>query len=184
MKGKITIGAIALCCALGLSADDSIETTQISNDNSFNRVLQYWRPNQGQMKKRPGGTIAQDPGGRSGSCMRITNTPAGFVALYSAALIPVDTKTDTFKLSLWVCGKGAFRIGFYSYDAKRKYVSSELEGATAVDSGEWIRKEYTIPASKFRGAPEYVRIAMEVNPGTADLRFDDFSGVRETRLVP
>lgn len=43
-------------------------------------------------------------------------------------------------------------------------------------------KDYTIPASKLNGDVGNVRIAIEVNPGAADLYFDDFSGVKETAL--
>ena len=134
------------------------------------------------MQKRPGGEIKKAPNGRSGSCMQITNTDKSFSALYSRALIPADKNTDTFKLSVWVRGKGAFRIGFYAYAKDGKYVSSYMEPATVIDSGEWVKKDYTIPASKLDGDVGNVRIAIEVNPGAADLYFDDFSGVKETAL--
>ena len=140
---KITIGTLALCFALGLAANDDIETTRIKNDNSFDEVLGYWNANEGMMQKRPGGEIKKAPNGRSGSCMQITNTDKSFSALYSRALIPADKNTDTFKLSVWVRGKGAFRIGFYTYAKDRKYVSSYMEPATVIDSGEWVKKDYT-----------------------------------------
>ena len=54
---KITIGTLALCFALGLAANDDIETTRIKNDNSFDEVLGYWNANEGMMQKRPGGEI-------------------------------------------------------------------------------------------------------------------------------
>lgn len=179
---KITIGTLALCFALGLAANDDIETTRIKNDNSFDEVLGYWNANEGMMQKRPGGEIKKAPNGRSGSCMQITNTDKSFSALYSRALIPADKNTDTFKLSVWVRGKGAFQIGFYAYAKDGKYVSSYMEPATVIDSGEWVKKDYTIPASKLNGDVGNVRIAIEVNPGAADLYFDDFSGVKETAL--
>ena len=82
---KITIGTLALCFALGLAANDDIETTRIKNDNSFDEVLGYWNANEGMMQKRPGGEIKKAPNGRSGSCMQITNTDKSFSALYSCA---------------------------------------------------------------------------------------------------
>ena len=102
--------------------------------------------------------------------MQITNTDKSFSALYSRALIPADKNTDTFKLSVWVRGKGAFRIGFYTYAKDRKYVSSYMEPATVIDSGEWVKKDYTIPASKLDGDVGNVRIAIEVNPGRSLFR--------------
>ena len=50
---KITIGTLALCFALGLAANDDIETTRIKNDNSFDEVLGYWNADRaGQSEKR------------------------------------------------------------------------------------------------------------------------------------
>ena len=54
---KITIGTLTLCFALGLAANDDIETARIKNDNSFDEVLGYWNANEGMMQKRPGGEI-------------------------------------------------------------------------------------------------------------------------------
>lgn len=182
---KLTLAMFAgLLCAFGLAANDDVETAEIKNDNSFDQVYGYWCANEGMMKHRPGGAVKKADGGRSGSCMQITNTEKSFSALYSRALIPVDLKADTFKLSFWVKGKGSFKLGFYCYDKNKKFVTAYMEPAMKIDSPAWVKKDFVIPASKIKGSVALVRIAMEVHPGAADLSFDDFSGIKETRLPP
>ena len=51
---KITIGTLALCFALGLAANDDIETTRIKNEDSCDEGLGYWNANEGMIQKRPG----------------------------------------------------------------------------------------------------------------------------------
>ncbi len=183
MMKKLAVAFAALAASsIGFAAEE-VETLEIKNDNSFDQVVGWWCENTGMMKQRPGGVIAKAPDGRSGSCMKIANTETGFVSLYSRALIPADPAADTFKMSVYVKGKGKFRLGFYTYaKADKKYISTHLEPATEVDSPEWVKKDYTIPASKLKGPVGFVRIAMELQPGAAELYFDDFSGVKETAL--
>ena len=182
MMKKLAVAFAALTlCASGLSAAE-VESLEIKNDNSFDQVFGWWCENAGRMKRCPGGVIAKAPDGRSGNCMKITNTEKGFVSLYSRALIPADPAADTFKMSFYVKGKGKYRVGFYTYAKDKKYISTYLEPATEVDSTEWGKKDYTIPGSKLKGAVGFARIAIELQPGAAELYFDDFSGVKETAL--
>ena len=182
MMKKLAVAFAAFAvCSLGFAAEE-VESVEIKNDNAFDQVAGYWCNNGGMMKHRPGGVIAKAPGGRSGTCMKITNTATSFCALYSRSLIPVTPAADTFKMSIYVKGKGKYRIGFYTYAKDKKYVSSYMEPPTEVNSTEWVKKDYTIPGSKLKGPVGFVRIAMEVHPGAAELYFDDFSGVKETAL--
>ncbi len=160
-----------------------LEILEIKNDNSFDQVINnYWCANEGMMKQHPGGTISHEPGGITGSCIKITNTEQSLTALYSRSLIPVDGSEDVFKLSFHVKGKGKFRVGFYTYSKENKFVSVFFTPATLLDSADWIRKDYMIPAAKLTGEVGKVRIAMEVPPGLAELYVDDFSGHKETPL--
>ncbi|HOG49438.1 MAG TPA: hypothetical protein PKY10_02490 [Lentisphaeria bacterium] len=159
-----------------------IEILEIKNDNSFDQVVNYWCANEGMMKHRPGGAISREDGGITGACMKISNTEESLTALYSRALMPVETSEDVFKLSFYVKGKGKFRVGFYTYSKEKKFISTFFSPPTSPDSTDWVRQNYTIPVATLRGEVGNVRIAIEVPPGLAELYFDDFSGHRETPL--
>lgn len=179
MFKKTAILSAALCC---FAAAAEVETMEIKNDNAFNEVYGWWCANDGMMQHRPGGKIEKVPNGRSGSCMKITNTAKSFCGLYSRTLIPVDPKNDTFKFSIYVKGQGKFRFGFYSYAKDKKYVGGWMAPETLVNSKDWVKKDFVIPGGKLTGPVAFVRLSIEVNPGVADLSFDDFSGVKETRI--
>lgn len=179
-KFAVAFAAVALCSS-GLYAAE-VETLEIKNDNSFEQVFGWWCENAGMMKNRPGGVIGKEPGGRSGYCMKITNTQTGFVSLYSRALIPADPAADTFKMSFYVKGKAKYRVGFYTYGKDKKYISTYMDPVTEADSTDWVKKDYTIPGAKLTGPVGFVRIAIELQPGVAEVYFDDFTGVKETAL--
>ncbi|MBT9142760.1 MAG: hypothetical protein DDT32_01183 [Syntrophomonadaceae bacterium] len=179
-KFAVAFAAVVLCSS-GLYAAE-VETLEIKNDNAFEQVYGWWRENVEMMELRPGGVFGKDPGGRSGYCMKITNTQTGFVSIYSRALIPTDPATDIFKMSFYVKGKAKYTVGFYTYDKDKKYISTYMDPVTELDSTDWVKKDYTIPGSKLTGPVGFVRIAIELQPGVAEVYFDDFSGIKEAAL--
>ncbi len=181
-KAWLLMMTVVFCVPDMTGAD--IEILEINNDNAFDQVVNYWCANTGMMQQRPGGVISKVPGGRSGTCMKISNSGESYSALYSQSLIPVERSDDTFKLSFHVKGNGRFQVGFYTYSAEKKFISSCFEPATVLAAPDWIRRDYTIPAAKLKGAVAFVRIAIEVHPGQAEIYFDDFSGSRESMLPP
>ena len=179
MKKLLTFAAALLSFGL-VAAEPEMEIIEIRNDNSFNTVVNIWCANTGLMARKPGGKVMKAPGGRSGSCMRITNTATSHSSVFSRALIPVDRTADTIKCSIWVKGKGSFRFGFYLYKAKgRGYVGISQVPVVSVDSKEYKKYDFVFPCSKFNAATKAVRLAIEVVK-EADLCFDDFSGVKES----
>ena len=180
MKSLFTLFTLCFCIgALPLSGQE-VESLEIINDNTFEKVIHYWNAN------GKGFTLAKVPGGRSGSCMRVAHNGTRRAALYSRTLIGVNRQQDTCKMSLWVKGKGTFRLGAYLYKANKRNVSGWMSKPVTVDSpSAWIRKDFTIKAAVFHKLTAYMRIAMEMPQGKeCDLYFDDFSGVKESVLKP
>ena len=181
MKKIITFAAALFFFGL-IAAEPEIETFEIRNDNSFNTVTNIWCANTSLMARRAGGKVMKDLDGRSGSCMRITNTATSQSCIFSRTLIPVDRSSDTIKCSIWVKGKGTFCFGFYLYKEKGSgYVGIHNAPAVTVDSKEYKKYDFVFPCSKFNAAARTARLAIEVVK-EGDLCFDDFSGVKETLL--
>jgi len=181
MRKSLPAVLAALFLLLELAATE-LEILEIKNDNTFDQVINYWCANEGSMKQRPGGSVSREPDGRTGSCMKLSNTEQSVTAVYSQSLIPVDSSEDVFKLSFQVRGKGKFQVGFYTYSKEKKFTSVFFAPATLLDSSTWVSRDYTIPAANLKGDVGFVRIALEVPPGLAELFFDDFSGRREAPL--
>ncbi|MFA6928879.1 MAG: hypothetical protein WCT05_01025 [Lentisphaeria bacterium] len=181
-KVLLILMTIAFCIPGVQGAE--IEILEINNDNAFDQVVNYWCANTGMMQHRPGGSISKFAEGRSGSSMKISNTEQSYSALFSQSLIPVEGNEDIFKLSFYVKGNGKFSVGFYTYSAKKTFVNTYFEPATQLAAEDWVCKSYTIPEIKIKGDIAFVRIAIEVQPGLAELYFDDFSGSKESILPP
>ena len=181
MRKRLPALLAGLFLLLELAAAE-LEILEIKNDNAFDQVVNYWCANEGTMKQHPGGVISRESGGITGTCMKISNTIQSVSALYSQSLMPVDSSEDVFRLSFHVKGNGNFRVGFYTYSKEKKFTSVFFSPATTLNSPVWVRRDYTIPAVQLKGEIGYVRIAIEVPPGLAELFFDDFSGCRESPL--
>ena len=152
------------------------EIMQLINDNGFEKPVGHeWGKNSFAGKNV---VLSKDPAGRSGQCMRfVCEDPKGRGAFYSKLLVPVDLEKDVLTLSVWVKGKGKFRIGFYEYRAG-KYAATLFSKDEAVDADQWMQKTFTFPASRFAKKVDGVRIAFQIE-GKSDLRFDDFAGTKK-----
>ena len=178
MKQIFILIFAGLCaCTLSLSGQN-MERLEILNDNAFEQVFSFWNAN-GKAAK-----VRKVPGGRSAFCMRMTRGEAskGTGAVFSRCLIPVDREKDTLKMSLYVKGKGFFRLGGYLYDTKGRYTGIVMGELIPVNSKEWVKKDFVFKGSSFRSKKgTFMRVVIDV-PRESDLYFDDFSGVKESVL--
>jgi len=145
-----------------------------------------WVPNAGLNSRKPGGLMQTVEGGRSGKCLEATNTPTSNYHFRTPVMIHVDVSTDTIQASVYVKGKGSFRVGFYCYDRFGNFVTTFMKPTFAeVDSEDWIKREFAYDFSELKQGRKTIAkvfIAFEVGENSA-LLFDDFSAVRPTKAV-
>lgn len=82
------------------AASAEVKTIEIANDNALDQGYGQRQANKRWMAAKPGGKIERDLDGRNGSCMEVVNTATSCAEVYSNALIPVDIKNGTLKMSI------------------------------------------------------------------------------------
>ena len=122
--------------------------------------------------------IKHAEGGRSGKCVEVI-TKDKKTTFRGIRFIPMLDGQDTFKISLYVKGKGKFSISMAFFNKKRKYTRAKGVAAKVitVDSAEeWVKHEFVYtPVSKSDKPVKAIAkclIMINTMPNSS-LRYDD-----------
>jgi hypothetical protein len=159
-----------------------------TGNNSFEKVKSNhplnWGTNSG-IAPRGILTVKTDNAADGAHYIQIANAPNQLYHLYTDRGFYVKGG-DTFRMSVFVRGKGSFKLALYGYSAGNAMIDC-LEPQTAkIDSDKWIRKVFKIvvPDKEYPGKGKIVRanIAIVVDRNST-LQFDNFKGVTEQSLT-
>ncbi|MCX6984966.1 MAG: hypothetical protein NT118_09500 [Lentisphaerae bacterium] len=185
---KKLIGLIGIIGLLGFQA--SAETKAISNNNSFegiinNGVPSQWKINEGFKENNGMGTLqiisesAQD----GKNCLMIKNEAKQIFHLHG---VPVETLPgDVIKMSVYVKGKGSFTLGAYTYSGKVA-VGHIYPNSVNVESTNWEKKDFemTVPDDEgVKGKVTNFRPVIAVD-SDSEIYIDNFSGQIENAATP
>lgn len=130
--------------------------------------------------------IKQVDGGRSGKCLEVI-TKEKKTSFREISFIPMIGGQDSFKISLYVKGKGKFSVSMACFNKKNKY--SRAKGVAAkvitVDSAEeWVKYEFVYtPVSKSDNpARAIAKCLIQINTmPNSSLRYDDVEIIVERK---